>query len=286
MRLLSGAATRQGHKAALPGCQNQDVHLVVPLGRPGLLLAAVFDGHGRTGHLASRRVREIFQQRAPALAAAAAASTSTLPRAFADLFASAHAALLREGLASMAGTTATAALVNLQSRRLTVAHVGDSTAVLAARGGKVAFASVDHKVDDAAARRAARMGGEVRELGHGGVCARRIFAKGSMQPGIAMARALGDEEAQALGLRSDPEVCEVPLPPGFTLVIASDGVWEKMSPEVVVQHLEARTRAPVTSDRLQLLATSVVSEARLRWPATPAEGDIDDITAVVITAAV
>lgn len=282
--LLAGAATRQGHKAALPGCQNQDVHLVLPLGR-GLLLAAVFDGHGRTGHLASRRVREVFEQRAPCLVAAAA--TSMLPGAFADIFAAAHAALVGERLASMAGTTATAALVNLSAGRVTVAHVGDSTAVLAV-AGKVAFVSADHKVDDEAVRRIAHMGGEVRTLGASGVHARRLFAKGSMQPGIAMSRALGDEEAQALGLRSDPDIVEVPLPPGFTLIVASDGVWDKLAPEAVMEHVETRKHAGsgrLTAERLQLVATSVVSEARLRWPATPIDGDIDDITAIVVTVA-
>ena len=81
-----------------------------------------------------------------------------------------------------------------------------------------------------------------------------------MQPGIAMSRALGDEEAQALGLRSDQDIVDLPLPPGFVLVVASDGVWDKTGPEAVSEHVESRKRAGrgvLTPEGLQLVATSV-----------------------------
>lgn len=259
------AATMKGQKAVLPNAPNQDAHLVMHF-EHGVVLAAVFDGHGREGHHSSTRTREIFEHHGPGLAALPRAQ---LPQAFHTLFDSVHEALCREDLAFYSGTTVTVCLVDAAAGVATVAYVGDS-AVMISRGPDVLFRTQDHVIDEEVEQHVEACGGEVRELNYCNIQARRIFCKGSPYPGLAMSRALGDQEGHSVGVRSDPEVMEVPLPPGATLVVASDGVWERMPVEVVAPFVAAEPQDP---------AKALVAKAREHYDPSR---DIDDITAIVV----
>lgn len=208
--------------------------------------------------------------------------------AFACVFAKAHEALVRDGLARLAGTTATVAIIDALSGRMTVAHVGDSTLV-AASGRDIDYKSKDHKIEEADVLRIHSMGGEVRSMVYGGVTAHRVFVRGEGFPGLAMARALGDAEAASVGVLSEPEVQQVQLRPGCTVVLASDGVWDQMPAGEVAERLAAASmrRGPPTAELTKQLAEDVVSEARRRWLGVGGAGslpDVDDITAVIVQA--
>lgn len=264
-QLAVTAATMKGQKAVLPNAPNQDAHLVMHF-EHGVMLAAVFDGHGREGHHSSTRTREIFEHHGPGLAALPRAQ---LPQAFHTLFDSVHEALCREDLAFYSGTTVTVCLIDAAAGIATVAYVGDS-AVMIARGPDVLFRTQDHIIDEEVEKHVKACGGEVRELNYCNIQARRIFCKGSPYPGLAMSRALGDQEGHAIGVRSDPDVLEVPLPPGATLVVASDGVWERMPVEVVAPFVAAEVQDP---------GNALVARAREHYDPSR---DIDDITAIVV----
>jgi serine/threonine protein phosphatase PrpC len=238
-----------------------------------VLLAAVFDGHGAHGHLVSQFVRGVFERFANSLALL---PESELAEGFTKVFNLAQESLEREGLAEMAGTTATVALINANSGVLTVAHVGDST--LAVFVGKaVSFKTKDHVVDAEAERYVRARGGDVRSLTFDGVTAKRIYHKGEDSAGLGMSRALGHTELQPL-IPSTPEVVSAQFSPGSTLVIASDGIWEKIPPEALAEIIA--TQPPtMTSAQAGGLAKTLVAEARRRW-----HGDIDDITAVAVRA--
>eukprot|EP00928_Gymnodinium_smaydae_P070194 TRINITY_DN5409_c1_g1_i1.p1 TRINITY_DN5409_c1_g1~~TRINITY_DN5409_c1_g1_i1.p1 ORF type:complete len:478 (+),score=118.69 TRINITY_DN5409_c1_g1_i1:73-1506(+) len=275
--LAYGAHSLQGRKKAMPGCPNQDCHLVLPLA-PGLMLAAIFDGHGRGGHLASNRARCLVEQNVKQLLAKMESRSGAT--AFAWLFDYVHELLVSEGLASFSGTTATVALIDLAKGSATVAHAGDSS-LLVCHGGKVAFLSQDHRVDEPARRRILAAGGEVRETQHeGNTTVTRVFAPGSDFPGLAMARALGDQEAHALGVMSQPEVSTVAFAPGCVLVVASDGLWDKMSSTEAAQFVDAQLGA---GRDVSEIAHELVTKGRERWRA---DYDIDDVTAVVVRAGV
>lgn len=196
---------------------------------------------------------------------------------FTRLFKLAHEALKDEKdpvgrpLATYSGATATAALVDHKLGQVTVSHVGDSTMILVLNG-EVLFRTRDHVVDEEAAERVKKAGGEVHEFTISGMTSRRVCAVGSRFPGLAMARALGDLAAQDLGVIHEPEVTVAPLPEGAALILASDGVWE----HVPVEEAAALTaKQPLDA---QVLAWTLVEKSRERWPA---EGNIDDITALV-----
>lgn len=236
-----------------------------------LLFAAVFDGHGEFGHSASGLVRELMVDSAPKLF-----TRETTPEgvvtSFKDLFAHCQAALEQETYAANAGATASCVLIDLKLQTLTSAHVGDSTVRLV-RGGSVVYETQDHKFDEEAERRIERCGGEVKPFQGGS----RIVAKGTDRPGLAMSRSLGDVEAAAVGLISEPTVSPtLPFVPGSAVIAASDGVWDVIKPLEVAA--EAASGAEASA-----IAFSVVSEARSRWQQA-GWPDIDDITAIVVKA--
>jgi serine/threonine protein phosphatase PrpC len=223
--------------------------------------------------LVSQFVRGVFERFANSLALL---PESDLPEGMTKVFNLAQESLEREGLAEMAGTTATVALVDANSGVLTVAHVGDSTLCVFV-GYNVSYKSRDHVVDDEAERFVRQRGGVVKGSTFDGVTARRIYHSGEDSAGLGMSRALGHTELVPLVVNV-PEVSSAQFGPGSTLVIASDGVWEKMPPELVAEVIAANPPT-MTSGQATNLSRTLCAEARKRW-----HGDIDDITAVVVRA--
>jgi len=275
--LTVGASSACGAKPKWPTrwiCQ--DTHLVFAL-PDNQLLVAVFDGHGEHGHHVSGQVRRIFEQQVHTISTDSKGAEAALPR----IFAMCQAALERsEDMCGLSGTTATVALIDAGRERVTVAHVGDSTLIVA-RDGSLVFATRDHKPDlETEERRITACGGVVRgcvpgqerQLGY----AKRVFVKDKGYPGLAISRALGDLVANRLGVLSDPEISCGPFKPGDALVLASDGLWDVMSRDRVAAQV-----ASFAVDDPDSAARSFVMTARGRWPAG---GDIDDISVVVVHA--
>lgn len=224
----------KGLKAGNPNWANQDTEMVLRLS-DDLLVVGVFDGHGENGRLISLRVREIVEQFAQTLLVQ---SKAPLEGAFAQLFALSQSVLEREGLSRLSGTTATVALINQAEATLAVAHVGDSK-MMVIRDEKMDFETIDHIIDDQEERRVLECGGEVRELpGLANAGVRRIFIQGQHLPGLAMARSLGDLEAHRLGALAEPTVTtNVELKPGSIILVASDGLWDRLPREFVAANV-------------------------------------------------
>jgi len=274
-----GAYSLAGRKAIFTNWVNQDVHLVLPLGRH-LLLACVFDGHGLNGHIVAGLISNVFEQHAAELFLPP--GLEALPvdghgPALAQLFRRAHEVLEgQEDLAGLSGSTATAAIVNATTGTLTTAFVGDSRLLLL-RGSEVAFETTDHTIGPKDVARVVACGGEVRENLTANDSPRhvvsRIFIKGTNRPGLAMSRSLGDLEAHKIGTLAEPEIkTGLSFGQDDTLIIASDGVWEKISTQEALL---------VVGQDPQEAVRSLVHEAHARWPHT-SDGDVDDITAVVV----
>jgi serine/threonine protein phosphatase PrpC len=270
-----GAHTVQGTK----GEQNQDTYLVMPLGKTRMLIG-VFDGHGAHGHIAAARARDIFASAAPGLLPEELAEVSEQQAedTLRILFQRTHVALAQERnchgqlMHAYSGTTATAVIIDMQSCTMACAHVGDSALVLT-KTGDILLQTKDHVVDAAAEQRVLARGGEVREAVNSGITARRIFARGSMYPGIMMDRSLGDLVGHELGMMSCPDVkTGVRLEPGSMVILASDGVWDPTEAKMAIH------RAAQSSDA-QTSAKSLVEQSRLDYGSNPW---IDDITAVVV----
>ncbi|RCV37666.1 hypothetical protein SEVIR_8G083100v4 [Setaria viridis] len=156
------------------------------------------------------------------------------------------------------GACGTTALV--RNGDLFVAHVGDCRAVLSRDGGAAAALTADHTCAAEGEReRIERGGGYVSRSGSG------VWR---VQGSLAVSRSFGD-----CGLKrwvvAEPAVTRVPLVAGCEfLVVASDGLWDKVSNQEVVDAV-SRSRSRVAA------CGELVELARRR-------GSRDDVTVMVI----
>ena len=68
----------------------------------------------------------------------------------------------------------------------------------------------------------------------------RIYARGKDGPGLAVSRSIGDMEAHKLGVCERPDIQVVKLDHRrmrYTLVLASDGLWNVFGPNMVLRNL-------------------------------------------------
>jgi len=263
-----GSYTMKGKKLSDPDWENQDRLLVKELPNSKVLVA-VFDGHGEFGHRIAEFTCQTFERLSPLLFAAVAPGGA--PSALMKMFSQSQALLECDPRSRSSGTTAVCAVIDSVARTVTVAHVGDSRAVLAGSDGSVAFETQDHKWDPRSEIRVCNRGGEIRNE-HG---CRRIFARDEPWPGLAMSRSLGDVAGNQLGVTAEPEI-SAPMPFGAfgdsALVLGTDGLWDMVPAKFA-------TERSLSAGGVESLAQFLVAEARARWPPTT---DIDDVTAVVV----
>lgn len=273
MSLGIGYTCKKGLKPESP---NQDDFFIIRM--DDWSLYGVFDGHGPYGHDVSNYVqRELpnlicsnpnFHER-PTLALSAA-------------FSQVHRMLEAEGSGfdcSMSGCTASVILHRKKDNKLYIAHVGDSRCVLGQRHGNVVKAidlTADHKPNsDAEKRRIIAAGGQVKRLE--GDIPYRVFLRGRLYPGLAMSRAIGDTIGTQAGVICEPDVREYALniERDLFIVLCSDGVWEFLESQEVVDIIHSNGRAAV-----QHSADVLAEQSWSRWML---EGDVvDDITAEII----
>jgi len=190
--------------------------------------------------------------------------------------------LRRSGIeVSESGSTAVTALK--RGNELYVANVGDSRCVLAresANGLIEALAmSDDHKPDrrDEKERILKNRGAvePIRAFNGRYVGPARVWTKKQVAGGLAVSRAFGDLAMASAGVVPDPEILrETITAKDKFLVLASDGVWEHMSNQQVVDIAKQHKDPQIASD-------AIVQEARKQWQ-KKGQGYVDDITALVV----
>lgn len=189
--------------------------------------------------------------------------------------------------ARASGTTATVVLA-LPMGQILVAHVGDSRAVLGIRkraAGSGAWRCLeitrDHKGTIPEERaRIEQAGAKVVELGKPPQTVARVYTSKQTWPSINMTRSLGDLHAHTQGLSPVAEVNALdqlwdPTQEEAVLIIASDGVWEVMTNEEVVEYVVAPCP---DSDPSVVVAQEALSRWRKRFGP---DGYSDDISLVV-----
>lgn len=166
---------------------------------------------------------------------------------------------------------------------MTTGNIGDSRSTIGfrnAEGGITGIAiSQDHKPDlpEEKARIEAK-GGRVFavEYDDGVDGPPRVWLGNMDVPGLAMSRSLGDAVAHSAGVSSEPDFVEYHFNPegreDLILVLASDGLWEFMSDQEVMEMALATTEPRYAVDKL-------ISEANERW--MKEEQVIDDTTVCV-----
>ena len=197
----------------------------------------------------------------------------------------------------------TAVTILLLGNKLMCANAGDSRAILASYkyakhikdvqlpeelasipdNEKIWLAlplSRDHKPDDEEElKRIEALNGRVEPFKEDGeaVGPPRVWLKDEDIPGLAMSRSLGDKIASQVGVMSEPEIYEMNLTVDDKFVIiASDGIWEFLSNDKVVEMVVPYWEAKDPEGACDAL----IKEAIKYWK----EEDevIDDITIVVV----
>merc|ERR1712063_209929 len=149
--------------------------------------------------------------------------------------------------AQRSGTTATGCIHDHMQKKLHLAHVADSTAVLVSGSSDNLVARAltrDHKpnLEDEKAR-IEENGGMVIFDGYAN---HRVYVKNTRHPGLNMSRCLGDILGhEKCGLSCEPDVLELNLSDNDNmLLLCTDGVWEFITPQEGADIVK-----PYTSDK-------------------------------------
>lgn len=274
-------------KGMKPESPNQDSYVVI--NSPGKWgLYGVFDGHGPMGHDVSDFAVKTLVKNFLGQEGFQTNPGDVFTNAFTDCQKEIEAVMPDQAKSS--GTTCTMAFHDLEKDILTVAHVGDSRAVLyhSGKGAPEDSLTVIHGTEDhkpnlpGEKARIERMGGRVVFDGYYNY---RVFAKAGMYPGLNMSRALGDIIAhKEAGLTAEPELKVFELASHrdkspLTLVIASDGVWEFIENNQAPQYLKENGAFANTQQTVNTLA----KESWDRWMKDSDNEISDDITVVEVT---
>jgi len=273
-----GGYSKKGYAPYNPKKKNQDALVMSEDPKTRSLFLCVMDGHGEDGdkvsqHIKSKLANYLFKHREFA---------TDIKAALIDVIARCETEVLHESSieTDFSGTTFVCAVI--RDNKCVMANVGDSRTSIAYRGpdGRISAVNltIDHKPDLPAEKaRIEAKGGRVFavEYDDGVDGPARVWLGHMDVPGLAMSRSLGDVVAHSAGVSSEPELFEYDFNPDredLILVLASDGLWEFMSDQEVMDIAASTTEPRFAVDRL-------ISESNERWMRE--EQVIDDTTVVV-----
>ncbi|KAJ3215198.1 hypothetical protein HK099_006483 [Clydaea vesicula] len=244
MQIKHALSTNLGGRSS-----QQDGYLVIEnlYNQPSNFLFAIFDGHGSEGgkaanfaklhlpELLTKYQKEFEANRCEALKL---------------IFKTLNEMMVEDPSVDtyMSGTTLS--ILIIFNNKLIVANVGDSRVILGQNEGttwKYTQLTNDHNCENKVeCSRVVEKGARVDRLTaeeNEDAGPLRIF-KGSLPyPGLVVTRSLGDDVATKLGVLSEPEYYEKDInPTDKFVVVASDGVWDGLSNQevldITVKHLE------------------------------------------------
>ncbi|XP_031091903.1 probable protein phosphatase 2C 52 [Ipomoea triloba] len=286
--------TQQGRKGI-----NQDAMIVwEDFMAEDVTFCGVFDGHGPHGHMVARKVRDAlplkllsFLQSSESKHSKSTANcckrnpkldvvdpekedlTEDKAGSFwRDAFLKSYKAMDKE-LRSHPNidcfcSGSTAVTIVKQGSNLFMGNIGDSRAILASKDSNDMMVAIQLTVDlkpdlPKEAERIKRCKGRVFAL-QDEPEVQRVWLPFDNAPGLAMARAFGDFCLKEYGVISIPEVSHRVLTDRDKfIVLASDGVWDVLSNEEVVEIVSG---APLRSSAARTVVESAAREWKTKYP--------------------
>ncbi|XP_065874530.1 probable protein phosphatase 2C 52 [Euphorbia lathyris] len=289
--------TQQGRKGI-----NQDAMIVwEDFLSEDVTFCGVFDGHGPHGHLVARKVRDTlpikllsFLHASQLRQNGAAAQTcfkghnskksdiveaekdgpgddrlnSTWSEAFLKSYKSMDKELRSHPNLDCFCSGSTAVTIVKQGSNLFMGYIGDSRAIMGSKDSNESMVAIQLTVDlkpdlPKEAERIKRCKGRVFALQDEPEVP-RVWLPFDDAPGLAMARAFGDFCLKEYGVISIPEFSHrVLTDKDQFIVLASDGVWDVLSNEEVVDIVSA---APTRASAARILVDSAAREWKLKYP--------------------
>ncbi|CAM9840851.1 unnamed protein product, partial [Ectocarpus fasciculatus] len=275
-----GGYSKKGYAPYNPKKKNQDALIMAEDPATRSLLLCVLDGHGEDGDKVAQAIKAkfadmLFKHRDFA---------TNIQAAITDVVAHIETEVLRDLSieTDFSGTTFTCSVI--RGNTCTCGNIGDSRSTVAFRtssGGPVVAENitVDHKPDLPAEKaRIEAKGGRVFavEYDDGVDGPPRVWLGHADVPGLAMSRSLCDAVAHSAGVSSEPDFVVYEFNQNgredIVLVLASDGLWEFMSDQEVMDIAVTTTEPRYAVDKL-------INEANERWMRE--EQVIDDTTVCV-----
>ncbi|OIT36855.1 PREDICTED: probable protein phosphatase 2C 1 [Nicotiana attenuata] len=278
--------TQQGRKGV-----NQDAMIVwEDFMAEDVTFCGVFDGHGPHGHLVARKVRDALPLKLKSLLQSFESNRNGNPQLEAvdpdkdqvmadkmdanwrEAFLQSYKAMDKE-LRSQPNldcfcSGSTAVTLIKQGSNLYMGYIGDSRAILASKDENDSMVAVQLTVDlkpdlPKEAERIKQCKGRVFAL-QDEPEVHRVWLPYDNAPGLAMARAFGDFCVKEYGVISMPEFSHRVLTERDQfIVLASDGVWDVLSNEEVVDIVSS---APTRSSAARILVDSAAREWKTKYP--------------------
>ena len=268
--------SKKGYAPYNPRKKNQDALVMAEDPQTQSLLLIVMDGHGEHGDTVSRYLKN----RVPEQLFAHPLFGSDIEAAVAEVVSTCERRMLADAHIDCEFSGTTFVLGVIRGDKLTVANIGDSRIIVGTRrGDAIAAESVtfDHKPDlPLEKKRIEDAGGRVFAVKYDdGIDGPARVWLGNMDvPGLAMSRSLGDTIAHSAGVTSTPEFFTRTVDPSedCMLIIASDGLWEFMDNQEVIDVAVACEEPRIAVDTLIQMSTE-------RWMRE--EQVVDDTTVAV-----
>ncbi|KAL1562429.1 putative protein phosphatase 2C 52 [Salvia divinorum] len=286
--------TQQGRKGI-----NQDAMIVWEdfMGED-VTFCGVFDGHGPHGHMVARKVRDMlpvklcsFMNSSESMESVSGASCcngnaksdvvdpvkdtpveegveSSWREAFLKAYKSMDKELRSHPNLDCFCSGSTAVSVIKQGQNLFIGNIGDSRAILGSKDSNDSMVAIQLTVDlkpdlPKEAERIKRCRGRVFAL-QDEPEVQRVWLPFDDAPGLAMARAFGDFCLKEYGVISIPEFSHWTLSDRDKFVVlASDGVWDVLSNEEVV---EIVALSPTRSSTARILVEHAAREWKAKYP--------------------
>ena len=276
--------TRVGSMYGKNKKDNQDSFIIHNklLGNLSNYLFSVCDGHGLNGHLVSRHLKHTFPSAFEHFLSQYRNTDNYISKSYSSAIKTCESQLIGSDIdIQYSGSTMVSVIIF--SNYLICANIGDSRAVIGKKEESwvAEELSRDHKpeLNDEALRIKKTNGRIMSFIGPGGVPVgpKRVWLHDKDAPGLAMSRSIGDLVASSVGVISEPEFkTRVIGKDDAFIVIASDGLWEFMSSNEVVQIIGRM----LDNNKSQFICDELVTQAVRKW--SKLDGVVDDITILVI----
>ncbi|CAD8210342.1 unnamed protein product [Paramecium pentaurelia] len=265
---------------------NQDIFKLIPkfCHRENDWYIQVSDGHGTNGHQVAQFLQEVlpqFVQQGVVHMTSCYERDKQINQVLKNCFLQTSDELMDSGI-DITYSGATTVIVLSFDNVLYCANIGDSRAIIGRYDNKLSVIelSKDHKPDCFLEQaRILQRGGRVQAYSDedgNPIGPARVWKLDEDVPGLAMSRSFGDYVASQVGVICEPEIIKHSLLPcDKFIVVASDGIWEFLSNEQVVEIIYEYYK----KDDSQGACQKLIQLAREAWQRE--DEVIDDITIVV-----